>query len=38
MPEHLTGSVEMAPSMEFIERAFQDAREGRPAQFRSATA
>src|SRR3954453_6618231 len=26
-----TGSVEMAPSMEFIERAFQDAREGRPA-------
>ncbi len=33
IPEHLTGSVEMAPSMEFIERAFQDAREGRPAQF-----
>ncbi len=29
--EHHTGSVEMAPSMEFIERAFQDAREGRPA-------
>jgi len=29
--EHLTGSVEMAPTMEFIERAFQDAREGRPA-------
>jgi phytoene dehydrogenase-like protein len=26
-----TGSVEMAPSMEFIERAFIDAREGRPA-------
>src|SRR3954471_21056382 len=26
--EHHTGSVEMAPSMEFIERAFQDAREG----------
>jgi phytoene dehydrogenase-like protein len=26
-----TGSVEMAPSMEFIERAFVDAREGRPA-------
>src|SRR6476469_5977040 len=25
--EHLTGSVEMAPTMEFIERAFQDARE-----------
>jgi phytoene dehydrogenase-like protein len=31
MGEHHTGSVEMAPSMEFIERAFQDAREGRPA-------
>ena len=29
--EHLTGSVEMAPSMEFIEAAFQDARLGRPA-------
>ncbi|HVB41843.1 MAG TPA: NAD(P)/FAD-dependent oxidoreductase [Streptosporangiaceae bacterium] len=29
--EHHTGSVEMAPSMEFIERAFTDAREGRPA-------
>ncbi|HET7357883.1 MAG TPA: NAD(P)/FAD-dependent oxidoreductase [Nocardioidaceae bacterium] len=29
--EHLTGSVEMAPSMAFIERAFVDAREGRPA-------
>lgn len=29
--EHHTGSVEMAPTMEFIERAFLDAREGRPA-------
>ncbi|MBJ7398797.1 NAD(P)/FAD-dependent oxidoreductase [Mycolicibacterium sp.] len=29
--EHHTGSVEMAPSMEFIEAAFQDARAGRPA-------
>ncbi len=29
--EHHTGSVEMAPTMEFIERAFVDAREGRPA-------
>jgi phytoene dehydrogenase-like protein len=29
--EHHTGSVEMAPSMEFIESAFLDAREGRPA-------
>jgi phytoene dehydrogenase-like protein len=29
--EHHTGSVEMAPSMEFIERAFLDARDGRPA-------
>jgi len=28
---HHTGSVEMAPSVEYIERAFQDAREGRPA-------
>jgi phytoene dehydrogenase-like protein len=31
LQEHHTGSVEMAPSMEFIERAFQDARDGRPA-------
>ena len=30
--EHHTGSVEMAPTMEYIERAFIDAREGRPAQ------
>jgi phytoene dehydrogenase-like protein len=29
--EHHTGSVEMAPTMEYIERAFVDAREGRPA-------
>ncbi len=29
--EHHTGSVEMAPSVEYIERAFQDAREGRAA-------
>jgi phytoene dehydrogenase-like protein len=29
--EHHTGSVEMAPSIEYIERAFIDAREGRPA-------
>ncbi len=29
---HHTGSVEMAPSMEYIERAFLDAREGRPAE------
>jgi phytoene dehydrogenase-like protein len=29
--EHHTGSVEMAPTMEFVERAFLDAREGRPA-------
>jgi len=29
--EHHTGSVEMAPSMEFIEAAFQDARLGRAA-------
>jgi phytoene dehydrogenase-like protein len=31
LQEHHTGSVEMAPSMEYIERAFTDAREGRPA-------
>ena len=29
--DHLTGSVEMSPSMDYIERAFQDARDGRPA-------
>jgi phytoene dehydrogenase-like protein len=29
--EHHTGSVEMAPTMEYIEAAFQDARNGRPA-------
>jgi phytoene dehydrogenase-like protein len=32
LQEHHTGSVEMAPSMEYIERAFIDAREGRPAE------
>ena len=31
LQEHHTGSVEMAPSMEYIERAFIDAREGRAA-------
>jgi phytoene dehydrogenase-like protein len=31
LAEHHTGSVEMAPSLEFIEQAFQDARDGRPA-------
>jgi len=31
LAEHHTGSVEMAPSMEFIEQAFQDARNGKPA-------
>ena len=31
LAEHHTGSVEMAPSMEYIEKAFQDAREGRAA-------
>ena len=31
LAEHHTGSVEMAPSMGYIERAFQDAREGRAA-------
>jgi phytoene dehydrogenase-like protein len=31
LQEHHTGSVEMAPSVEYIERAFIEAREGRPA-------
>ena len=31
LQDHHTGSVEMAPSMDYIERAFIDAREGRPA-------
>src|SRR6185437_7607572 len=31
LAEHHTGSVEMAPSMEFIEEAFQDARNGKAA-------
>src|SRR6204780_386182 len=31
LQEHHTGSVEMAPTMDYIERAFQDAREGKPA-------
>jgi phytoene dehydrogenase-like protein len=31
LQEHHTGSVEMAPSVDFIEQAFMDAREGRPA-------
>jgi phytoene dehydrogenase-like protein len=29
--EHHTGSVEMAPTMKYIEQAFTDARDGRPA-------
>jgi phytoene dehydrogenase-like protein len=29
--EHHTGSVEMAPTVEYIEAAFQDARAGKPA-------
>ncbi len=31
LQEHHTGSVEMAPTIDFIERAFLDAREGRAA-------
>jgi phytoene dehydrogenase-like protein len=31
LQEHHTGSVEMAPSIEWIEEAFQEARQGRPA-------
>ncbi len=30
--EHHTGTVAMAPTLEYIERAFQDAREGRAAE------
>ena len=37
LQEHHTGSVEMAPSMEYMERAFQDARDGGPPSSRSAT-
>jgi phytoene dehydrogenase-like protein len=31
LAEHHTGSVEMAPTVDYIEQAFQDARAGRPA-------
>jgi phytoene dehydrogenase-like protein len=31
LQEHHTGSVEMAPSVDYMEQAFQDARAGRPA-------
>jgi phytoene dehydrogenase-like protein len=31
IPEYLTGSVEMAPSVQWIEEAFQEARAGKPA-------
>jgi phytoene dehydrogenase-like protein len=31
LQEHHTGSVEMAPTMEYMERAFQDARDGKAA-------
>jgi phytoene dehydrogenase-like protein len=31
LQEHHTGSVEMAPSVEYMETAFQDARSGKPA-------
>ncbi len=31
LQEHHTGSVEMAPTMPYIERAFQEARDGKPA-------
>lgn len=30
-PEELSGSVELCHDLEYVERAFQDAREGRPA-------
>ena len=32
LQEHHTGSVEMAPTMDYIERAFLDAQDGRAAQ------
>ena len=38
LAEHHTGSVEMAPSIEYMERAFQDARKARPPSGRSVTA
>ena len=38
LAEHHTGSVEMAPTMPYIERAFQDARKAGPPRNRSATA
>ena len=31
MAEHLTGSIEMAPSIDYLEAAFQEARVGKPA-------
>jgi phytoene dehydrogenase-like protein len=31
LQEHHTGSVEMAPSVDYMEQAFQDARNGKPA-------
>jgi phytoene dehydrogenase-like protein len=31
MAEHLTGSIEMAPSIDYLETAFQEARAGKPA-------
>ncbi len=37
LAEHHTGSVEMAPTIDYIEAAFQDARAGRPHWPRSAT-
>ena len=37
MAEHLTGSIEMAPSIDYLEAAFQEARVGKPACCRSAT-
>jgi phytoene dehydrogenase-like protein len=32
LQEHHTGSVEMAPSVEYMEQAFQDARDGKAAE------
>ncbi len=30
-PEHYTGAIELSPSLDYLERAFQDARDGRAA-------
>ncbi|MFC7484961.1 phytoene desaturase family protein [Luedemannella flava] len=36
--EHYSGAIELAPSLDYLERAFTDAREGAPPRGRSRTA